>query len=123
MVTGMLASSSACIIPDECIVVTSNGTDWCSNAVGALMWPAGHPELAQPVLLDRKPATGCRCFNSAENEIMWAELPADTFEEFKLECEELYGEGETGSIDETDGRDSDGVDGVNRAVTSSQGDV
>ncbi len=87
IVTGVLASASACVFPDRCIVVTSNGIDWCSIAVGALMWPANQPELAQPIILNGKSPVGCQCFNSAENEIMWAQLPADTHAEFRAEIE------------------------------------
>lgn len=76
---GALASSSACVIPDQCILVVSKGSKWCSSAVGAAMWPAGQKDLAQPVLFDDQPPISCHCFNSAEDEIMWAEVPAETF--------------------------------------------
>lgn len=36
---------------------------------------------------------------------------------------ELYGDGETGNIEDPDGQDTDGVDGVDRTVKSPQGSL
>ena len=78
-----MSASSGCLIPDHCIVVTVPGVDWCSKAVGALQWPVGHPELAVPVLDEtNRPPIGCRCFNLAEVEILYAEAPHEKFAEF-----------------------------------------
>ena len=80
---GFMSASSGCLIPDHCIVVTVPGVDWCSKAVGALQWPVGHPELAVPVLDEtNRPPIGCRCFNLAEVEILYAEAPHEKFAEF-----------------------------------------
>jgi hypothetical protein len=69
-------TSSGCIFGDECIVIITQGNDWCSEIINAQMWPAEHPELAEPVKdAEGNWPRGCVCFNDAEGEILEAELP------------------------------------------------
>lgn len=83
--TGGVASGFAntgCIFKDECIVIISNGNDWCSDLVGALMWPAGHPEFAEVVKDDDEWPRGCACYNNSEEEILLAQVPEVKYGEF-----------------------------------------
>lgn len=66
-----------CVLPDVCPVVATKGTDWCVTMVGALMWPAGQPELAEPVRPEGKLAPdGCRCMNDDDDDTLLGE-PSD----------------------------------------------
>jgi hypothetical protein len=78
--TASAVASSGCIFNDYCIVITTPGTDWCVHVEGAMMWPVGQPELAEPVSAPAGGAPrGCRCFNDAEVAILVDKLPADVF--------------------------------------------
>jgi hypothetical protein len=75
-----VVAPSGCILPDYCIVVLTPGTDWCVHTEGAMMWPVGQPELAEPVSPPAGgPPQGCRCFNDADVAILQDQLPADIF--------------------------------------------
>jgi hypothetical protein len=79
---GLTASAVApgCIFNDYCIVITTLGTDWCVVIEDAMMWPAGQPDLAQPVSASGGGAPrGCECFNDADVAILADELPVDVF--------------------------------------------
>lgn len=80
---GLLGSSfgaGGCLVPDYCIAVTTSGTDWCAQMDGALMWPAGQPELAEPVLTDDNvQPVGCTCMNDGEGEILDSAAPAEAY--------------------------------------------
>ena len=88
---GLLGSSfgaGGCLIPDYCIVVTTNGTDWCTRMDGALMWPIGQPELAEAVLADDDSSpTGCTCMNDGEAEILFSLAPAEDYAALVAEVE------------------------------------
>jgi hypothetical protein len=82
LTAGAIASTVApgCIFNDYCIVVTTQGTNWCVNIEDAMMWPVGQPDLAEPVSIPAGgPPRGCRCFNDADVAILKDELPADIF--------------------------------------------
>jgi hypothetical protein len=82
LAAGFTASAVApgCILPDYCIVITTQGTDWCVVMEDAMMWPVGQPELAEPVSIpDAGAPRGCRCFNDADVAILNDGLPADIF--------------------------------------------
>lgn len=80
---GLLGSSlgpSGCVVGDTCIVIANNGTDWCTQVDGALMWPVGQPDLAEPVVTSAGlPPSGCVCMNSGEFEILFDQTPADVY--------------------------------------------
>ena len=88
---GLLGSSlgaGGCLVPDYCIVVTTPGTDWCTQMNGALMWPAGQPELAEAVLGDDESSpTGCACMNDGETEILFNSAPAEDYATLTTEVE------------------------------------
>lgn len=81
--------ASSCVWPDQCIVVIDDGNDWCTEIVGAKMWPPGHPEFAEPVLDgDEKNPRGCRCFNVADEDILGTQDPVEKFDELFTELQE-----------------------------------
>lgn len=91
-----------CIIPDYCIVTFSPGQDWCRTLDNALMWPAGQPELAEPVLAEGTGIPkGCRCMNTDEQVVMMTMTPEAQYIELsgelaiaaRMECAALVPEG------------------------------
>lgn len=78
---GMMAATvvpSGCILPDYCIMLRTAGRDYCRFLEGAMMWPVGHPELAEPVMgAFGNPPKGCRCFNAAEQAILTNKTPSE----------------------------------------------
>ncbi len=112
-------SSTGCIIPDECILVTSPGKSWCRYLGDAKMWPIGYPSAAVDVE-DRQgsPPKGCACFNAVEHDILLDGAPAIAYanllEEIEFaarnQCDFLvpsgydnncYDDGKNGSVAET----------------------
>lgn len=82
---GSASAVSGCLIPDYCIFYYKNGVDWCRRMTGAMMWPAGQPDLAMPIeAVDGLP-TGCRCMNIAEEEILMSESPVEAYIELSGE--------------------------------------
>lgn len=82
-------TTPGCIIPDYCIVLNTEGTDWCLYVENAQMWPVGQPELAEPVLgPDGSVPKGCRCFNDAEGIILGQGVPAPQFQQLFVHIEE-----------------------------------
>jgi hypothetical protein len=74
------AVAPGCILPDYCIVILTQGTDWCVVIEDAMMWPVGQPDLAEPVSAPNGGAPrGCQCFNDADVAILADGLPADVF--------------------------------------------
>lgn len=74
---GTASALPGCLAPDYCIFISSPGEDWCRGMAGAVMWPAGQPDLAVPIKDEQigDPA-GCRCMNSAERDILMSQSPA-----------------------------------------------
>ncbi|NJK32117.1 MAG: hypothetical protein HC927_06705 [Deltaproteobacteria bacterium] len=88
LATSLILPSSACIAPDDCIVITGPGRDWCSWLDNAKKWPIGHPEQAELILSDiGGPPQGCRCFNNAEQVILGQEAPIEKYEELRGKIE------------------------------------
>ena len=80
---------AGCIIPDYCIMLRTAGRDYCRHIEGAMMWPLGHPELAEPVMQQfGNPPEGCKCFNVAEQAILTNKTPAEKFAALSAELEE-----------------------------------
>ncbi len=85
-----LIPSSACILQDHCILLYWPGANWCSSMEGARKWPAGHPELAVPVLTaELEPPLGCSCVNDTEAAILSETLPGDAYLVLKAEIEAI----------------------------------
>lgn len=75
-----------CLVPDYCIFLYKPGLDWCRTVEGALMWPAGQPDLAEPIKTpENGDPTGCRCMNIIEEEIMMSMAPENEYIEISGE--------------------------------------
>lgn len=86
----LLAPTSACIIPDYCILIYSKGANWCSTMEHAMKWPAGHPELAEPILSDDlNPPKGCTCVNETEDAILDEHVPAEAYAVLEAEVQAI----------------------------------
>ena len=72
---GLLVPTAGCIFPDHCILVKFVGNDYCSVLNGALMWPIGEPELAEPVKGKSGAPVGCRCLNATEAQQLTDKVP------------------------------------------------
>lgn len=126
--SGVVASFlQGCIIPDYCFVTYSAGEDWCRPMVGALMWPAGLPGVAVPVLADDDSVpTGCRCMNDAEREIMitmspeadYIALSGELAIEARLQCAALVPEGFEHNCMLLEGPQSSSIDAAYAGPTS-----
>lgn len=90
LIAGVLVPDSGCIIPDYCIRVENYGMNNCNFLEGAIMWPIGQPELAEPVPSSKGAPgpSGCVCLNAAEQEIMDFQTPEPQFEELSGEVEQ-----------------------------------
>lgn len=64
-------------MPDYCILIYTPGTDWCGSLSGAVMWPQGQPDAAEPIVSDEEPPRGCVCMNDGEGAALEDEAPAD----------------------------------------------
>lgn len=81
MVGGIVMPDAGCIIPDYCIRIENYGQNNCNYLEDAMMWPAGQPELAEPIPGSHNASgpAGCVCLNSAEQEIVDFEVPAGQY--------------------------------------------
>jgi hypothetical protein len=53
-----------------------------------MKWPAGHPELAEPIWADEfKLPQGCTCVNDVEHEILQDQLPIEAYAVLRAEIE------------------------------------
>jgi hypothetical protein len=91
-----------CLIPDYCFVTFHAGQDWCRKLDGALMWPAGQPDLAEPIFAeDQDLPKGCRCMNDTEQMVMmdqspeaeYIDLVGELAIETRMQCAALVPEG------------------------------
>ncbi len=88
MAVAFLVPSSACILPDTCILIYTMGKTWCASMEGAMKWPAGQAEQAKPILSDEYMVPrGCTCVNDIEHEILTDQLPADAYAILRAEIE------------------------------------
>lgn len=76
----VLASSTGCVLPDECILVSKPGRDWCAILVGAEMWPIGQPEDAEAVMDVQGAPRGCTCFNDDESQVLYDKAPESYYD-------------------------------------------
>ncbi len=81
-----LVPSGGCVLPDYCILIEFNGTDWCATMGGAQMWPAGQPEFAEPISDD---IFACTCFNEIEQGVLTNKVPLDEFTALVTEIEQV----------------------------------
>ncbi|NVB37299.1 hypothetical protein G6O69_05615 [Pseudenhygromyxa sp. WMMC2535] len=81
-----LVPGGGCVFFDYCIRINYSGTDWCTYAEGALMWPEGQPDLAVPV--SEEAVSACVCFNDVEVVILEEKAPEDDFAALVLEIEQ-----------------------------------
>jgi hypothetical protein len=90
LVVGILVPDTGCILKDYCIRVQNHGQNNCNHLEGAMMWPIGQPELAQPVpgSHDAPGPAGCVCLNSAEQETVDFEAPAGQYAVLMAEIED-----------------------------------
>jgi hypothetical protein len=80
---------TACIIPDYCILISADGANWCATMDGAMKWPEGQPELAEPVLSADEHAVprGCTCVNNTEGIMLVDHLPIEAYVQLRAEIE------------------------------------
>jgi hypothetical protein len=94
--------SSACIIPDYCILIQTAGEDNCLALEDPQMWPAGQPMNNQSVPLSPNfpfapGPVGCVCMNNTQQGIIDFETPqmafddiyADILQAARDECQSL----------------------------------
>ena len=74
-----LFQPSGCLIPDYCIVLEVEGSDACTTAENAMMWPINSPEDVQRVLEDGGAPVGCECMNAIEAQWIEDEAPQDQY--------------------------------------------
>ncbi|NVB40590.1 hypothetical protein G6O69_22310 [Pseudenhygromyxa sp. WMMC2535] len=113
LVVALLVPGGGCLGLDYCIRINYSGIDWCMWMEGALMWPEGQPELAEPVAEE---IFSCVCFNDAEETILNDAMPEEQYGALVAEieqsaresCAALVPDGFSHNCDEEEGDDSPG---------------